>query len=84
MKNLSRDTKLAIGILVLLVLVTTFAALQREAAEALTMPKRGLRHRLLFFLFSAKTTLPIALFSRLSHRLRVAAPRLFSALAHDK
>ena len=33
MKNLSRDTKLAIGILILLVLVTTFAALQREAEQ---------------------------------------------------
>ena len=33
MKNLSRDTKLAIGILVLLVLVTTFAALQRETQQ---------------------------------------------------
>jgi hypothetical protein len=33
MKNVSRDTKLAIGILVLLVLVTTFAALQRETEQ---------------------------------------------------
>ena len=33
MKNLSRDTKLAIGILVLLVVVTTFAALQRETRQ---------------------------------------------------
>lgn len=33
MKNLSRDTKLAIGILLLLVLVTTFAALQQETQQ---------------------------------------------------
>jgi hypothetical protein len=33
MKSLSRDTKLAIGILVLLVLVTTFAALQSETQQ---------------------------------------------------
>lgn len=33
MKNLSRDTKLAVGILVLLVLVTTFAALQKETQQ---------------------------------------------------
>jgi len=33
MKSLSRDTKLAIGILVLLVLVTTLAALQRETQQ---------------------------------------------------
>ncbi len=33
MKNLSRDTKLAMGILVLLVLVTMFAALQRETEQ---------------------------------------------------
>lgn len=33
MKNLSRDTKLAIGILVLLVLVTTFAALQQKTQQ---------------------------------------------------
>jgi hypothetical protein len=33
MKNLSRDTKLAIGILVLLVLVTTLAALQQETQQ---------------------------------------------------
>ena len=33
MKNLSRDTRLAIGILVLLLLVTTFAALQRETRQ---------------------------------------------------
>ena len=33
MKNLSRDTKLAIGILIVLVLVTTFAALQQETQQ---------------------------------------------------
>lgn len=33
MKNLSRDTKLAIGILVTLVLVTTFAAVQQETKQ---------------------------------------------------
>ena len=33
MKNLSRDTKLAIGILILLVLVTTFAALLQERQQ---------------------------------------------------
>lgn len=33
MKNVSRDTRFAIGILVLLVLVTTFAALQRETQQ---------------------------------------------------
>lgn len=33
MKNLSRETKLAVGILVLLVLVTTFAALQQETEQ---------------------------------------------------
>lgn len=33
MKNLSRDTRLAIGILVLLVLLTTFAALQQETQQ---------------------------------------------------
>ena len=33
MKSLSRDTRLAIGILILLVLVTTFAALQQETQQ---------------------------------------------------
>ena len=48
MKNLSRDTKLSIGILLLLILVTIFAAIQNQAQQenpklSASLPRRMAR-----------------------------------------